>query len=394
MYLSTGASLVISRLENAGFKAYAVGGCVRDFLMSKTPVDFDITTNALPEKTKALFSDYTTFDAGISHGTVAVMIEGEKFEITTFRSDGPTQDHRHPERVVFTPNLKDDLSRRDFTVNAMAYGEKEGIVDLFEGEKDLKEKVIRCVGVPEKRFEEDALRILRALRFASVLDFEIEKNTRRAIFLKAGLLSFVSRERVAEEIKKLLLGKGAGKIISEYSEVFEILFQKGNFEISQKAIPYASTPLSKLAVFFYSFPEYKEQISSLKLSKEERELLSTSITLVKEGIEEDEVFLKRLVAKYSLKTVSLSTCVHTALFDREKRVLSLFEKLLTEDEFVTLKTLKVTGKDLVDLGLPASKEVGEILSLLVDDVILGKIKNDRDKLLEILPEKINNFLKS
>ncbi|MBR2639620.1 MAG: hypothetical protein IKD39_03535, partial [Oscillospiraceae bacterium] len=168
MELSKGAKKAISMLEEADFEAFAVGGCVRDFLLGKTPTDFDITTSAKPEETKAVFKNEHVIETGIKHGTVTVLMEGEQLEITTFRIDKNYSDNRHPEEVEFTKNLREDLSRRDFTVNALAFNEKTGVIDLFGGVSDLEHGIIRAVGNPEKRFNEDALRIMRALRFASV----------------------------------------------------------------------------------------------------------------------------------------------------------------------------------------------------------------------------------
>lgn len=178
----------INLLQSAGFEAYAVGGCVRDSLLGKTPNDWDITTSAKPEDMKSVFADFHCIDTGIKHGTVTVVIDGEPLEITTFRLDGEYEDNRHPKSVTFTSDLGADLGRRDFTVNAMAYSKMTGTVDLFGGQNDLKNKIIRCVGDPDRRFNEDALRILRALRFASALDFEIEEKTAQSL-LKTALCS-------------------------------------------------------------------------------------------------------------------------------------------------------------------------------------------------------------
>ena len=196
----------INLLQSAGFESYAVGGCVRDSLLGNTPNDWDITTSAKPENMKSVFADFHCIDTGIKHGTVTVVIDGEPLEITTFRLDGEYEDNRHPKSVTFTSNLGADLGRRDFTVNAMAYSKKTGTVDLFGGQNDLKNKIIRCVGDPDRRFNEDALRILRALRFASALDFEIEEKTAQSLLKNCALLGNISEERIAKELLKLVCG--------------------------------------------------------------------------------------------------------------------------------------------------------------------------------------------
>lgn len=214
----------INLLQSAGFEAYAVGGCVRDSLLGKTPNDWDITTSAKPEDMKSVFADFHCIDTGIKHGTVTVVIDGEPLEITTFRLDGEYEDNRHPKSVTFTSNLGADLGRRDFTVNAMAYSKMTGTVDLFGGQNDLKNGIIRCVGDPNRRFNEDALRTLRALRFASALDFEIEEKTAQSLLENRALLGNISEERIVKELLKLVCGKGAKRILTDFAPVlFEIL---------------------------------------------------------------------------------------------------------------------------------------------------------------------------
>ncbi len=205
-------------LKDAGHEAYLVGGCVRDMFLGNEPFDYDITTSALPSETKAALSDFKVIETGIAHGTVCAVVDGHCIEITTYRTDGEYTDHRRPDKVCFTRSLSEDLCRRDFTVNAMAWDGGEA-VDLFGGREDLKNKIIRAVGEPEKRFEEDALRILRALRFASKLGFRIEENTERAIFLKYPLLSHVSAERIYSELCGILMGDNVRFVLERYSNV-------------------------------------------------------------------------------------------------------------------------------------------------------------------------------
>ena len=211
---------IIERLENHGYEAYVVGGCVRDFVCKRKIHDYDITTSATPEETKNVFSDMRVIPTGERHGTVSVIfndksIKEKQIEITTYRIDGEYTDSRHPTEVRFTRKLAEDLSRRDFTVNALAYNPRVGIVDIFGGIDDIKNKIIRAVGDAKKRFEEDALRILRALRFSSVLGFEIEKATSDALISHAHLLSHISAERIREEFSKLLLGENAVEVLQK-----------------------------------------------------------------------------------------------------------------------------------------------------------------------------------
>lgn len=213
---------VLNILNQNGFRAYVVGGCVRDTLMGKEPHDWDVTTDAKPDAIKELFADFRTVDIGIKHGTVMVLSSGMPIEITTFRVDGAYSDNRHPDKVAFTDRLEDDLSRRDFTVNAMAYHPEEGLIDPFGGEDDLKSKTIRCVGNPDTRFREDALRILRALRFASTLNFSIEPETAQSILQNANLLNHIAKERISTELVKMLCGDNIFEILMRFRSVFAV----------------------------------------------------------------------------------------------------------------------------------------------------------------------------
>ena len=223
MDLPRDVSLLISRLEEAGFSAYAVGGCVRDSLMSKQPHDWDLCTSARPEEMLRVFRGEHVVETGLKHGTLTVVLRHVPYEITSFRTEGAYSDHRHPDSVSFVRDVAGDLSRRDFTVNAMAYSPREGLVDLFGGQEDLSRRVIRCVGNPEERFREDALRILRALRFAAAFDFSLDPATSDALRLLAPTLENVAAERIREELLKLLCGPGVGRILRTYPEVFGIV---------------------------------------------------------------------------------------------------------------------------------------------------------------------------
>lgn len=222
MKLPDYAETIIKRLNDSGYEAYAVGGCVRDLLLGETPKDYDFTTNASPEQILRVFSDCKRFDCGLRFGTVGVLLEGKTAEITTYRRDGGYTDHRRPDRVDFSESLSEDLKRRDFTFNAMAFAPSRGLIDPFEGREDLARRIVRAVGDPGLRFREDALRILRALRFASCLGFRIEEGTAAAIHGCAGLLKNISGERIYAELTKLLCGKGCGAVLREYPDVFAV----------------------------------------------------------------------------------------------------------------------------------------------------------------------------
>ena len=217
--LPTFASTALTKLNTEGYEAYLVGGCVRDILRGVTPHDYDITTSATPQQIKETFSSYRTIDTGIKHGTVTVLIDGEALEITTYRTDGEYSDHRHPESVAFTKSLTEDLARRDFTCNAVAYNPINGLRDPFGGCNDIKNGIIRCVGDPYKRFDEDALRIMRALRFSATLGWKIEENTHKAILDLCSDVKIVSSERIRSELLKLICGKDVLSVLMDYSKV-------------------------------------------------------------------------------------------------------------------------------------------------------------------------------
>ncbi|MBQ7898057.1 MAG: CCA tRNA nucleotidyltransferase [Clostridia bacterium] len=382
--ISKGASFVLARLKEAGFSAYLVGGCVRDFVMGKTPHDFDITTSATPDEMLEIFSDVTTFKSGVTHGTVGVHIQGENVEATTFRADGEYVDHRHPESVIFSRELRDDLSRRDFTMNALAFSENS-ITDLFGGIADIEKSVIRCVGQPEKRFEEDALRILRALRFSSVLDFDIHPETSHAIDEKKELLTFISRERVATEFIKLLTGKRRGQVISDYACVFDVLFKEANPDV--RAIQRAETGDIALAVFFAKSEYYKENILSLKLPKNQRDNLISAIEIFKSEISDTREGIKKLILEKGEERVALALGVAKA-FDGDEKREEYFSDLLQSGECITLDSLKIKGRDIVALGVTPSAEIGVILKRILDKVNTGTIPNDRETLIEMVKRDI------
>lgn len=381
MHLSNGASYIISRLCEYGFRADAVGGCVRDFLIGKTPTDYDITTSATPEEMKEVFSKDKIVETGIKHGTLTVIVDGEPFEVTTYRIDGEYADSRHPNSVKFSRKIEDDLSRRDFTVNAMAYNPDYGYTDIFGGRDDLKRGIIRAVGVPEERFSEDALRILRALRFASVLDFQIEPKTSEALVALSDNLSFVSAERIYTELKKLFLGKGAYRILSEYKSVIEKVIPNAHgFNLPGREKFDNAPPVSRFAALFArkSARETKDALAMLKSDVATRELLVFLIENHNCEIN-GRYEIKKLLSLYG------ESAVRELLEYRKMLSLSrideqgLLSDVLRSGECYKLSMLSVSGADITSLGF-RGPAVGEILSALLDSVMRGKTENDREVL--------------
>ena len=429
--LSKAAKTVIDRLTENGFQAYAVGGCVRDFLYGLVPHDFDVTTSALPEETVNLFKDHTVVQTGIKHGTVTVVIDGEPIEVTTFRCDGDYTDGRHPENVSFTLSLSEDLKRRDFTVNAMAYSEGEGLIDLFGGRQDLENGIIRTVGEPRERFNEDALRILRALRFASAYDMVIEERTKAAILKQKESLRLLSAERIFSELKRLVVGKGAERVLLEYAEVIaEILPELYETIGFLQRTPYhlydvythsvktlSSCPadtVTRLAALLHDCgkPEtFKEEngvghffghasVSAEKTRKAMVRLKSDNLTreavvsLVKyhdTEVQENEKSVKRWLGRLTPelfeKLIDLKIADNSAKTEESLKRLKKYENIkeimksvLEKEECFSLKQLKINGDDLILLGFPKGREIGQILNFLLEKVILGECENEAESL--------------
>ena len=436
MDLSAGAEKAISMLENAGFEAYAVGGCVRDSLLGKKPTDFDITTSAFPEEMKAVFKNEHVIETGIKHGTLTVLIDGEPLEITAFRIDKDYSDNRHPEKVEFTRSLSEDLARRDFTVNALAFSEKTGIIDLFGGVSDLEHGIIRAVGEPEKRFNEDALRIMRALRFASVLGFEIEEKTALSLSKNAHLLKNISAERLFSELGKLLCGNFAKKVIFEHPAPFfeiipELSLLKGfdqhhyrhnldAFEHSLAVLENApKIPTLRFAALFHdvakplcqSFDEtgtahyYGHAQKSAEIAetvlrrlKSDSETIKTVSELIRrheDRFEPSKKAVKRLLSKTNPEFFENLLCLMEAdemgkaeEFRLSKSVFEEFRRLAAEiaekEECFSLKNLSVNGSDLISAGFEPGKKMGEILKTLLEKVIEGELSNEKATLLEFV----------
>lgn len=423
----------INLLQSAGFEAYAVGGCVRDSLLGKTPNDWDITTSAKPEDMKSVFADFHCIDTGIKHGTVTVVIDGEPLEITTFRLDGEYEDNRHPKSVTFTSNLGADLGRRDFTVNAMAYSKKTGTVDLFGGQNDLKNKIIRCVGDPDRRFNEDALRILRALRFASALDFEIEEKTAQSLLKNRALLGNISEERIAKELLKLVCGKGAKRILTDFAPVlFEILpelqpmYKNSHdnphhcYDIYEHTLIAVESidpePTLRFAMLlhdcgkpavkkfdengvahFYGHQRISAEISAqilarLKVSNKFRdEILFLVSNHDRWELYENTEKMPRYLSKFGLDGVLKLLKVMRAdvlaqspeyryRLDQIADAEEIAKNLAAQKPCLSLRELKINGRTLMDIGIPQGRKLGAVLAQLLDEVIDGVTKNTQEAL--------------
>lgn len=384
------AAAVIGKLCADGYEAYAVGGCVRDTMLGRAPNDWDVTTSALPETTLSLFSCADGFKAvpsGIAHGTVTVISGGEPVEVTTFRVDGKYSDHRRPDSVGFTGRLEEDLARRDFTINAMAYSPERGLIDPYGGLRDLGDRIIRCVGEPERRFDEDALRILRALRFASTLGFEIDDQTAEAAVRLRALILDISRERVSAELEKLILGQDAEKILRAYEPVFLTTIpelEDEDFGLAAECVGklrvYCDFALS-LAGLFCGLNEKTlgAALAGLKLPKKvssrtRHAVLNAHAPL---GCRTDVRRLAaRLGADYARDTILLGIALGTASPER----LSELDDILTSGECISLGQLRIDGERLKALGVRPER-IGKTLGTLLSRVISGELANEEDILV-------------
>lgn len=423
---------VLEKLEKAGFEAYIVGGCVRDGIMGKTAHDYDITTSAEPCETERVFADCRLVETGIKHGTVTVLYKGMSVEITTFRVDGDYPDGRHPEKVAFSRNLKDDLARRDFTMNAIAYSPRRGIIDIFGGESDIKGRIIRCVGDPEKRFSEDALRVLRALRFSAVLGFDIEENTKSALLLKKETLAKVSKERTFSELKRLLCGENVKSVLLEYREVFaEIIPEiREMFDYDQQSKYHNSTLFEhtaraveaappreemRLAMLFHDIGKpacrstdengeghyYGHAAKSAELAdKILRELKCDNALRVRVceivkyhdiPVELSRKTIKRRLSRLGgelfcdvmeahIADDSAKQEFARARVETARQAIRIAEEIAQEKPCLDLKGLAVNGGDLREIMEP-SPVMGEILGKLLAEVVDGVLENEKPALM-------------
>ena len=429
---------VIDILEKNGHEAYAVGGCVRDSMMGKKPHDWDVTTSALPAEVKACFD--RTFDTGIEHGTVTVRMYGESFEVTTYRVDGDYEDGRHPKDVTFTASLKEDLKRRDFTINAMAYNETTGLVDLFGGAEDISSGIIRCVGDPKERFMEDALRMLRALRFSAQLDFMIEEATLSAIKELSGTLSKISAERITAEMIKLITSDHPEKIEAVYDTGLSAIFfpewdemmatpqhhRHHCYDVGHHTIEVmkhvrpdkvmrlaamlhdVAKPVCKKTdphgeAHFVGHPQLGADMSRaiLRRFKLDNATIDGVTVLVRHHDERPEPTkrnVRRLTSRVGadhmpgLLELKRADVYGQSEYKREEKLAELdeterlFDEIVSDGECVRVADLAVTGKDVIAAGVPKGPEIGRILKKLLDMVIEDPAKNDREYLLARIDE--------
>ncbi len=447
MELPRTVSNLISRLEEAGFAAYAVGGCVRDMLRSRQPHDWDLCTSARPEEMKEVFRGEHLVETGLKHGTLTVVVDHVPYEITTFRTDGVYTDHRHPDSVTFVRDVAGDLSRRDFTVNAMAYSARTGLVDLFGGREDLRRRVVRCVGTPKERFEEDALRILRALRFASVFDFSVDEETGKALRLLAPSLRTVAGERVREELFKLLCGPGAGRILRAYPDVLACVIPEiapmigydqrnhhHHFDLWEHTVqgienvparadlrltmllhdtgkPAVCTLDDRGEAHYRGHQAVSAEIAervtdALRCDRETRDRVVRLVRYHDIPLRTDsgEVNLDRSFLLHRLNRFGEEDLRALILIHRADRIatghssrerenlrmadrLSALDALLAERPCFTLRDLAVNGTDLQTLGL-RGPALGDALRQLLDAVMDGRVPNEKEALLNFVTKFI------
>lgn len=382
------AEWILEELRKRGYEAFVVGGCVRDALLGRVPGDWDITTSALPEEIKQVFG--RTVDTGIQHGTVTVIRDRAGYEVTTYRIDGEYEDGRHPKQVTFTRSLREDLLRRDFTINAMAYSHETGIVDEFGGMEDLKAGIVRCVGRPEDRFTEDALRLLRALRFSAQLGFEIEESTYAAIKTIAPNLAKVSKERVQAELTKLLLSahperilllKETGlsaQIVPGFDAVFApALFSKLSRLPAEKSLRWAGFLLCQ------STKQAEAVLKGLKMDNETIGNVSRMIEGAKETLPLEKPAVRRAMSRYTPYQLEGALKLKELMGSPDaEEIRRLREEIIRDGDCVSLKDLAVKGRDLLEAGVERGPMVGEILNHLFDLVLLHPEKNDRELLLK------------
>ena len=441
---SPNALAAIRRLNEAGFEACLVGGCVRDALLGHPPGDYDLTTSALPEQVQAVFSGDRVILTGLKHGTVTVLLGGEPLEITTYRREAAYTDHRHPDAVSFTPNLREDLARRDFTVNAMAWRPDGGLIDLFGGQADLARGLIRCVGRPEDRFEEDALRILRALRFSAKLGFPLEEATARAAEEKKDLLSFVSAERIAAELTKLLCGQDMLRVVTGFPSILAVplpeLAAMAGFDqcsryhcydvLTHCAVAAAAVPPERIvrwaallhdagkpACFtrdgegnghFYGHAKKSAEMTErilnrLRFDRDTVRRVTTLVELHDVPIDpppgDASRAVKRLLRRlgeedfFRLLDLKRGDAVAHAPKYRGRvgacdRIEALAREILEKEQCFSLRDLAVNGDDLLSLGCPRGPVLGRTLESLLEAVISGAVPNDREALLQLAKKEI------
>ncbi|WP_303836650.1 CCA tRNA nucleotidyltransferase [Ruminococcus flavefaciens] len=438
MTIGANTEKILTELEDHGFEAYMVGGCVRDSILGRLCNDVDITTNALPEQMLAVFSGYKVIPTGIKHGTVTVLCGGESFEITTYRIDGEYTDHRRPDEVRFTADIADDLGRRDFTVNAVAMDRHGNIVDPFGGRADMDAGIIRCVGVPQERFSEDALRILRAVRFSSQLGFAVDKATADAVHGMREQLADISRERVRDELDKLICGENAVNVLLEYSDVITAVIPEFEpsigldqrspyhrysvWEHTVRALGTAPKENMKLrrALLYHDIGKPAcmklDETGRGHFKQHDRVGAEMAAAIMKRLHYDNKTiaYTTALIANHSkklrskadvkkmmfrigdelfLELMEMKKCDNSAKNEFVLEEISLFDRLkelgrevIANDECRSIRGLAVTGSELVQLGLKGA-EIGEIQKEMLGLVIEEQLPNSRDELLKYAEQR-------
>jgi len=388
--LSLAAEKVLSRLNENGFKAYVVGGAIRNFYMNKEPSDYDIATSALPDEIICIFSDCKVIETGKHFGTITAIVDGEQIEITTFRSDGAYLNCRSPEAVYYSDTVEEDLKRRDFTINALAYSPYLGSVDLFGGISDIENKIIRTIGNPDRRFSEDALRILRGLRFSSILRFTIEEETKNSIFKNKNLLLNISKERIREEFNKILMGKNAKNVLLEYRDVISVFIPE--IKDSEDNFYKASNDLyMNLALFLKdTFPNTRQILRRLKYDNKTVKTVCFLTEYYSVPLPDKKPELKKFLNNFGIEnTIKLLDLKSI----NSKEEFQITEKHLYEieenKECYLIKDLEINGNDLIDMGIEP-KNIGKIMEFILNEVIYERIENKRDSLLESVKNNYSN----
>lgn len=439
--LPNGPALILDKLHAAGHEAYVVGGCVRDSLLGKVPKDWDICTSAVPETVKVLFSDHDVIETGLKHGTITILESGVPYEVTTFRIDGAYSDGRHPDGVEFVSDLTEDLARRDFTVNAMAYCEEIGLIDPYGGLRDLERRVISCVGNPDERFVEDGLRLLRAIRFAANYGFIIDGSTADSIHRNVDLLKNVSVERITSELCKTLLGEGVLQVLLDYKDVVCAIipelkqcvgFEQNNKfhqytvydHIAHAVANYTGEDMTVKIVLllhdigkpfcytedengghFYGHAPVCAEIADrvLRRMRFDNQTIHDAVELISihdATLEPTKRVVRRMLNKIGpeqfarlleVRLADINAHAEGTQESRLKRVhelRALFTEVMEQRECFSIKDLAINGKDIMALGVPEGREVGVLLNLCLSAVISDEIKNDHDVLVGLILEHL------
>lgn len=406
--VNSNAMKILSKLNSFGYEAYIVGGCVRDLIRGVNPNDWDICTNASPDKVQGCFKGYKIIETGLKHGTVTIVLDGESFEVTTYRIDGIYEDGRRPKSVIFTSNLKEDLSRRDFTINAIAMDLDGNIIDPFNGKFDIENKIIRCVGDPDKRFKEDGLRILRALRFSSSLDYKIENETYKSLKKNKEMLDNIAIERVNSEISKILCGDNVKNVLQENYDIFKFYFSdfldmNDAWDCATKVVSFAPKDFaSQIATMIvlggsiyvgmtHSESDLFDILEKYKFSN----CIENDIVNICSWFNSDKgttySYIKRLLNEYGERTLRKIFDVYKGIEifmgnDLEyvsDAYINALNQVIENDGCYQLSQLEIDGNDIIECGIEDYSNIGIILDRILFDVIDEKVENSKNELLKL-----------